>query len=634
MEIRIYFGKTPTDNAKFFTRADFMYWYNTISQNQYVSIQTTEIFTPFFNFIDVDENSSLSYIWNYTYIGFIADDNNDSDRTFFGVIDRIENSPFNANTNKYRIYFHCDWWSTLQFSKGNFDEIFGHLRGGVTRAHVNDWIKNNDNTISIDLSNTTTDIEETAVSWKKTKRILNEPYIKFEEDETKTVGVQFLYIIYRRSALSASELPALIEMPNTVIPMPFGLAVLPIRYGNIIEYKIANDGEGSETFNSMSYPCTCISGDEIMGMFITDFCGLDYSVNPVYNPYLILFNTHYDTIKFDLDGAPNQISAIKINSLPLSAMTNTNLLSVFAPFKDDKVNISDIDKDWFMYGGMSKLISEPYVINFIQYQKGGILLHPQFMISTDNFNLQISPNTGGEYILIKSDNTEGLSQLYSIDNYNIFQPYTKQNIYDQSLAIINSVSSVLNPIAQGTAAGNLSRANFGAGLSKGKTMNLTAYESTQTGIGVNMGTSVASNLISSVDLMRETLMGGECQISPNYEGSITGFSAISVIGLTIQYEENRKEIAEHLRLYGYYTYLEPCDILLNHKRSHFNYIQTENVYFDFDVNQMNYSSNTQNIKDYIINMFNSGVFLFRTVDIPTTEVMSFDVINMQEGILS
>ena len=68
MEIRIYFGKTPTDNAKFFTRADFMYWYNTLSQNQYVSIKTTEIFTPFFNFIDVDENSSLSYIWNYTYI--------------------------------------------------------------------------------------------------------------------------------------------------------------------------------------------------------------------------------------------------------------------------------------------------------------------------------------------------------------------------------------------------------------------------------------------------------------------------------------------------------------------------------------------------------------------------------------
>lgn len=47
MEIRIYFGKTPTDNAKFFTRADFMDWYNRISQKQYVSIQTDEIITPF-----------------------------------------------------------------------------------------------------------------------------------------------------------------------------------------------------------------------------------------------------------------------------------------------------------------------------------------------------------------------------------------------------------------------------------------------------------------------------------------------------------------------------------------------------------------------------------------------------------
>ena len=651
MEIRIYFGKTPTDNAKFFTRADFMDWYNRISQNQYVSIQTTEIFTPFFNFIDVDENSSLSYIWNYTYIWFIADDNNDSDRTFFGIIDRIENSPFNSNTNKYRIYFHCDWWSTLQFSKGNFDEIFGHLRGGVTRAHVNDWVDNGDNTISPTMQFTDTTLEETVNNWR-TRSIVVSDLLLSNHNPLYASGdypkIKFLCVIYRIRQEGETEVTidsgargCIVEdsTGELTIPTPFGFAVIPILNGRFIRFTRNGDDKFYNT-KYESYACTTITGDRAISMFITDYIGIDWILQQTSDGHYYV-NINNDSsltkVSFPLNTSEEYVDGLIFNNIKAEKFPIQNLLSFGggSDYSDTKLSKIGFDLDMFNSIGMSKFGFSPYKIFGITGQKSGVIIRPQFMTKSSTIEFIISPNSGCGYCRVDEFDRQGLSNLYELPGDNTFTVFSQQNYLDERLAKISAISSVLQPILS-NAENKVNGATSAYNSINKKEPNF-----------VNAGGSILNTAISSAknrleqevaianaeNIFHEIALGGNVQISPNYEGSTITTSAIKMYEIEPLYDSNKNEIKQHLRMYGYTTYLEPCDILTNHRRSHFNYIQTENAYFDFNVNQMNYSSNTQNIKDYIMNMFNSGVFLFRSVDIPTTEVMSFDVINMQEGIL-
>lgn len=651
MEIRIYFGKTPTDNAKFFTRADFMDWYNRISQNQYVSIQTDEIITPFFNFIDIGESAGVSYIWNYTYIGFIADDSNQQDRTFFAVIDRIENTPFDGPNNQYRIYFHCDWWSTLQFSKGNFDEIFGHLRGGVTRAHVNDWVDNGDNTISPTMQFTDTTLEETVNNWR-TRSIVVSDLLLSNHNPLYASGdypkIKFLCVIYRIQQegeegiqIDSGARGCIVEdsTGELTIPTPFGFAVIPILNGRFIRFT-RNGGDTFYNTKYESYACTTITGDRAISMFITDYIGIDWILQQTSDGHYYV-NINNDSsltkVSFPLNTSEEYVDGLIFNNIKAEKFPIQNLLSFGggSDYSDTKLSKIGFDLDMFNSIGMSKFGFSPYKIFGITGQKSGVIIRPQFMTKSSTIEFIISPNSGCGYCRVDEFDRQGLSNLYELPGDNTFTVFSQQNYLDERLAKISAISSVLQPILS-NAENKVNGATSAYNSINKKEPNF-----------VNAGGSILNTAISSAknrleqevaianaeNIFHEIALGGNVQISPNYEGSTITTSAIKMYEIEPLYDSNKNEIKQHLRMYGYTTYLEPCDVLLNHKRSHFNYIQTENVYFDFNINQINYSSNTQNIKDYIINMFNSGVFLFRTVDIPTTEVMSFDVINMQEGIL-
>ena len=120
--------------------------------------------------------------------------------------------------------------------------------------------------------------------------------------------------------------------------------------------------------------------------------------------------------------------------------------------------------------------------------------------------------------------------------------------------------------------------------------------------------------------MRDVALGGNTQISPNYEGTLVGTS--SLCGCTIEplYQSNIDEINEHLIRYGYTTYLEPYDILINHKRKYFNYIRCDTVRVTI--------SHPQNVINSIKEMLLNGVWLFSYVDNDT--IFKLDgVINMQ-----
>lgn len=376
-------------------------------------------------------------------------------------------------------------------------------------------------------------------------------------------------------------------------------------------------------------------------MFITDYIGIDWVLQQTSDGHYYV-NINNDSsltnVSFPLNTSEENVVGLIFNNIKAEKFPIQNLLTFAggSDYSDTKYAKSNFDLDLFNSIGMSKFGFSPYKIFGITGQKSGVIIHPQFMTTSSTIEFIISPNSGCGYCRVDEFDRQGLSNLYELPGDNTFTVFSQQNYLDERLAKISAISSVLQPIlsnAENKVNGatsaynsiNKDEPNF---VNAGGSILNTAISSAKNRLNQEVAIANAENIF------HEIALGGNVQISPNYEGSTITTSAIKMYEIEPLYESNKNEIKQHLRMYGYTTYLEPCDVLLNHKRSHFNYIQTENVYFDFDVNQMNYSSNTQNIKDYIINMFNSGVFLFRAVDIPTREIMSFDVINMQEGILS
>lgn len=248
------------------------------------------------------------------------------------------------------------------------------------------------------------------------------------------------------------------------------------------------------------------------------------------------------------------------------------------------------------------------------FSKGGCIIHYHLVKSTDDFVVNVSPNTGGYYLGIKDVSNDGLAELRVIQAYNIFQPFSTQNWIDQSLAVFQSVSSVTTPLVSG----NNTIANLYAPNKKGEVSN-TAFIN-EGMANYTMGVGVLGGLLNSADIMRDVALGGNTQISPNYEGTLVGTS--SLCGCTIEplYQSNIDEINEHLIRYGYATYLEPYDILINHKRKYFNYIRCDTVRVTI--------SQPQNVINSIKEMLLNGVWLFSYVDNDT--IFKLDgVINMQ-----
>lgn len=96
-------------------------------------------------------------------------------------------------------------------------------------------------------------------------------------------GIQFLYIIFKRNLLS-TQTPALFVEPKiyrsktedwstNILPTPFGVAVIPFYHGTFIGYGFSALNLFNQ--NLIDYPVNTITGDEIAGMFIADFVGMN-----------------------------------------------------------------------------------------------------------------------------------------------------------------------------------------------------------------------------------------------------------------------------------------------------------------------------------------------------------------------
>lgn len=231
--------------------------------------------------------------------------------------------------------------------------------------------------------------------------------------------------------------------------------------------------------------------------------------------------------------------------------------------------------------------------------KGGFIVHYHLLQSTQNFCVNVSPNTGGYYFGISEVGSSGFNQVKILQSYNVFQVFSTQNWIDQSNAVFQSISSVLSPIVGGVT--NVNKIN--TPNSKGEVSSTAGADTFAA--SYNTATQVVGNTIKSIDIVRDVMLGGDTQISPNYEGSIVGNSAICICTAEPLYVSNINEIKEHLIRYGYITYLEPYDILTNHKRRYFNYIRCNTVRVTI--------SQPQNVIDSIKEMLLNGVWLFSYV---------------------
>lgn len=622
LNLQFYSDNCPTRDKRFMSSGDLRNWES--NNNNPDNTIKIDGFYEACNFIDVEfpnlDKKNFAYFIVYPDVIKVTKERN----YYAAFIDRFEVNEL--NTDCFRIYYTIDWWTTLQSYYGSDFEnvITKNIFGEVGRAHVNDWVQDNENKnlISCTMEYTDDTMEESVNAFHVTKQVYNQGFLK---DSKYKRGIQFLYIIFKRNLLS-TQTPALFVEPKiynsetddwstNILPTPFGVAVIPFYHGTFIGYGFS----ALNLFNQdlIDYPVNTITGDEIAGMFIADFCGYEWDFNEA---GVVLFNRSCNTIQFDVDGSTNKCTAIVPPSYDLTKFSNT-LLSTFGanskiyPLTSDTYkDRTTIDYDWFKENGMSKLHCEPYITNCIVSQKGGCIIHYHLVKSTDDFVVNVSPNTGGYYLGIKDVSNDGLAELRVIQAYNIFQPFSTQNWIDQSLAVFQSVSSVTTPLVSG----NNTIANLHAPNKKGEVSN-TAFIN-EGMANYTMGVGVFGGLLNSADIMRDVALGGNTQISPNYEGTLVGTS--SLCGCTIEplYQSNIDEINEHLIRYGYATYLEPYDILINHKRKYFNYIRCDTVRVTI--------SHPQNVINSIKEMLLNGVWLFSYVDNDT--IFKLDgVINMQ-----
>lgn len=624
--ISIFYDNTPTKNFRFLTRNDFNSWFNSQSPD---NVLMDNDVNPYSSWFDCELSSQILYKIKYIHI------TNSNITSFFAFVDRVEDNNFLKST--FRVYFTVDWWSTLQFYDNNSDSLLSHIRGDVIRAHVNDWKKNDDETISPDLSYTDNVLEENVVSWHTHSWVLTESVLSEYNEIGADVNVQFVHIIFRRD-LSSNETPCIIQKYPQYVPTPFGYGIIPIINGKFISWS-QQLGSSWHNTDILDRVFTTLSGDRIVAMFVANTCGIKWNLVQQDNSYAIIFNlsgTDYTkVVDFPIDTSETtSASCITFAEIPATEYPNTSIVTEsITPFSDTKINISDINLSWFNNKGMVKAISEPYVIWGILGQKTGLILHPQYMLSSDTVSILNSPNFGSQYVIVKDNSYSGISQTYWIQGDNTFTVFTEQNWIDEKIGRYNAFSSVLQPIISGAkneinykygTVNALSEGDF-IGASKGlETQNINRFETMW---------NVAGGVLNSIQILRELGLGGSVQISPNYEGSTIYSSSLRAITMYPQYDNNWSEIKQHLRLYGYTTYLEPCDILTKHRRVKYNYIKCSYCYFDNFISPTTsetYLQLNDNVKNSILQMFIDGVFLFRHTDV--TDDFNFNVINMQEGI--
>lgn len=526
--------------------------------------------------------------------------------TLLCFVDKVEQNNFSYKGDRtesyYRVYFSIDWWSTLLY---NGVDLKSYIYGQTYRGHINDVRRSIVNpqapAFIADLSNT-----------YGTEEVPTQMEIKTRRIPTDNPELSWAYIITSATTESGKykDFPQIITLADRESSCTAPIAVLPIKDGMILPvWYVTTKVDGTTTtdslFESIFKSVTMLNDSEILGIF--------YSSIP---PSKIEKKMWTDIITgkeheyIHVTGKGNKTGTYRLVEDSSDDMTYVNFYykfdsfgargeqDTFIPTKIEglQVSINDVYNDLGIEtGGYYNLFTKPstyeeYLNNITKYYSSAYtplmlrssgaycLIDPMFKDESCWYvEVTLSLQNGGIYAYNPTILSKDLSSCtVCVGTNTIFQP---SKIVDK-LDVAQSITNGFIKVATGTAK---TVAGFMENPAKG-------IASTFSTVG-----ALADAIFSVADARRGIDTGSPTPQEHDY--------TITEVEFEYYVPTNKDEILEKLALYGYYTDLQPKDILVNHRRKYFNYIQTSNCY-------VNYGDLTEEIRKDIQAMFNSGVWLW------------------------
>lgn len=519
-------------------------------------------------------------------------------------VDKVEQNNFSYKGDRtesyYRVYFSIDWWSTLLY---NGVDLKSYIYGQTYRGHINDVRKSIVNpqapAFIADLSNTYGTEEVPTQMEIKTRRIPSE-----------NPDLSWAYIITSATNEYGNfkNFPQIITLVDRETSCTSPIAVVPVKDGMIVPYyyvrtKVDGEDVTDKPLEAIFTSVTMIKDSEVLGIFYSSIPPSKIEERTFTNPLtgeeverIVVTGKGNRTGNYYLitDGENNYANY----TYQLDSFGARPLLDTFIPTKIEglRISMNDVYNDLgIQSGGYFNLFTKPttyaeYLNNITKYYSSAYtplmlrssgaycLIDPMFKDESCWYvEVTLSLQNGGVYAYNPTILATDLSSCtICVGTNTIFQP---SKIVDK-LDVAQSITNGFIKVATGTA-------KTVGGFKENPVKGVASAFST---VG-----ALADAVFSVADARRGIDTGSPSPQEHDY--------TITEVEFEYYVPANKEEILEKLALYGYYTDLQPKDILINHRRKYFNYIQTSNCY-------VNYGDLTEEIRKDIQDMFNSGVWLW------------------------
>lgn len=565
-------------------------------------------------YVDVtvgDEPRPINYLNSHSAI-YVNNGTGKLQDNFFAFVERVEPSEFTTEATStsfktyFRIYFKVAWWETqLLWGK----DLKGGIEGTTVKAHVND-VKKLDNGKCYPYFNITNYNFELNPNYFNVKG-------KFLRELDNYPDITFLYILSTNSPVSNAD-----GDKNTAgghklhngdyeYCSSLFLYVVPLRNGVIAPCKYEDENGTRELPYSwqrgIGQSFDCINDRNVVSMVVSPFCDLFIGVEHTELYDYVILKQNKSLTTEGVISRQHPISRFSfygsLDGTPLTALQllNGNAKNIsFDYIKSLNDNIYSMNEEIAIPTTYSEY-KENCITKFHTYPYNYVLLKKDDeRIIFDNYycdSISISIGSTLENYYIVQDSTKLLEQknisiLNELNVFTIMQTsdyLTRLNAKQSSILAVSKIGIDIASVVGSAIAQNYAFAVSSGVKAVGDTANayLTFKKNEnmlQNGEnGTNVNPVAGSNLLTGGFILESyTIPDGQKEV-----------------------------ILDELSRYGYYTNLHPHDILTNHKRKYFNYIQTQNA-------TLLYPQLNEEVRNDITNMFNNGVFLFSEYSFTTT----------------